>query len=176
MRWYAGIGSRETPPITLIMMTKAAFYLDKEGYGLRSGGARGADATFERSHKGEKQIFLPWKGFNNNLSPLFGVCEEALEIAAAHHPNWGGLSGAARDLIARNTYQVLGPSREAEKSKMTQHPEQWTEFVVCWTPRGLGGGGTGQALRIARTFKIPVYDLGKDGEFNRLSEERLGLL
>jgi hypothetical protein len=34
-------------------------------------------------------------------------------------------------------------------------------MVICWTSRGLGGGGTGQAIRIAKAHKIPVFDLGK---------------
>jgi hypothetical protein len=33
-------------------------------------------------------------------------------------------------------------------------------FIVCYTPGGSGQGGTGQALRVARAYNIPVTDLG----------------
>lgn len=36
------------------------------------------------------------------------------------------------------------------------------DFVVCWTKEAKGGGGTGQALRIARDRGIAVYDLDDD--------------
>lgn len=51
--------------------------------------------------------------------------------------------------MLRNTYQVLGPDLKTH-----------SEFVLCWTPSGRGEGGTGQAIRIARAYHIPVYDLG----------------
>lgn len=32
-------------------------------------------------------------------------------------------------------------------------------MVICWTKEGKRGGGTGQALRIAQHFYIPIFDL-----------------
>ena len=34
-----------------------------------------------------------------------------------------------------------------------------SKFVICWTKNGKGTGGTGQAIRIAKGFGIPVFDL-----------------
>ena len=34
------------------------------------------------------------------------------------------------------------------------------QFVICWTLRAMGSGGTGQGIRIARGYGIRVYDLG----------------
>ena len=34
-------------------------------------------------------------------------------------------------------------------------------FILCWTPDGLVTGGTGQALRLAKDYMIPVCNLGK---------------
>jgi cell division GTPase FtsZ len=59
-----------------------------------------------------------------------------------------------RKLHARNAMIVLG--------KNLDDP---VDFIICWTPGGTGSGGTGQALRIARAYGIPVYDLGdKNGD------------
>jgi predicted Rossmann fold nucleotide-binding protein DprA/Smf involved in DNA uptake len=43
MKFYAGIGSRETPPDILEWMTSLAANLETMNYVLRSGGAQGAD-------------------------------------------------------------------------------------------------------------------------------------
>lgn len=152
MKYYAGIGSRETPAAALELMERAAAIFACEGWTLRSGGAQGADQAFERGCDlvgGLKQIFLPWRGFEDNLSPFYEPTREASVIAASFHPRWETLSQGARRLHARNAHQVLGAN--------LREP---VEFIICWTPKGSGSGGTGQALRIARSHNIPVIDLG----------------
>jgi hypothetical protein len=164
MKSYAGIGSRETPQDILLLMQDLAVYLAGEGYTLRSGGAGGADTAFERGCDGAggpKQIFLPWNGFSGRYATssfgtdthgvFAGVGPQALALAEQFHPAWKRCSRGARTLHARNGYQVLGPRLDDP-----------VEFVLCWTPRGSGSGGTGQALRIARDRGIRVYDLAVD--------------
>ena len=70
MKYYAGIGSRETPKEIQDWFKIVAKYLEKNGYTLRSGGAKGADQAFERgvSEDDMKEIYLPWRGFENNKS------------------------------------------------------------------------------------------------------------
>ena len=63
--YYAGIGSRDTPRWVLDCMKKLAYCLSDD-FILRSGGADGADSYFEigcDKGNGEKEIFLPWRGF-----------------------------------------------------------------------------------------------------------------
>ena len=147
MKTYAGIGSRETPPAVLAAMTRIAVQLSTAGYTLRSGGAVGADSAFEAGAY-LKEIYLPWPRFNDNESPLHTVRTDALTIAARLHPAWSRLGPYAQALHGRNTYQVLG---EDCKTK--------SDFVICWTKGGKGQGGTGQAIRVARSYGVPVYDL-----------------
>jgi hypothetical protein len=47
LKYYAGIGSRETPSDVCSQMTELAKQLDAENWILRSGGAKGADSAFE---------------------------------------------------------------------------------------------------------------------------------
>ena len=61
--------------------------------------------------------------------------------------------------MARNSYQVLG-----------RNLDDPVEFVICWTPGGSGSGGTGQAIRIAKDYQIPVFDLGSPETKLRLEE------
>ena len=146
---YAGIGSRETPAAMLLYFTRLATTLHASGYTLRSGGAPGADSAFEQGVLKLKQIFLPWKGFNGNASPLFRIPDQAFTIARKFHPAWKTLKPSARCLLARNVQQVLGADCDDP-----------SRFVVCWTKDAKGEGGTGHAIRVARAHNIPVFDFG----------------
>lgn len=159
LRTYTGIGARATPPEVLGLMTRAAFALLKRGYVLRSGHAIGADSAFERGAGSAAQIFLPVPGWRGSASTFhMGALGaerwgRAREIAAAHHPAFAGLSRFVQDLHTRNVFLVLGPALDSP-----------SEFVLCWSADGEASGGTGQALRIAATHGVPVYNLQRPRE------------
>lgn len=136
-KWYAGIGSRETPDAVLRQMRGLGTYLRERGYWLRSGGAKGADSAFEWSAGHSKRIYRP-----SDATP------EAMKLAAKYHPNWSRCSPAAKALHARNGFQVLGDNLGDPSL-----------FVACWTKDGMASGGTGQALRIAADYDIPIFNL-----------------
>lgn len=156
---YAGIGSRETPTDILMYMTKIASFLESKGYTLYSGGASGADTAFEMgvSNPEHKKIFLPWQGFNENKSDLYTITKKALRIAREFHPTWDFLTKNGKRLIARNGYQILGKSLDAPVS-----------MVICYTSNGKAKGGTGQAIRIAQYYKIPVFNLQIKSQLNQI--------
>jgi hypothetical protein len=89
LKWYAGIGSRETPDfVNNIFEYNISTSLCRQGYILRSGSAPGADSAFERgcdSLKGRKEIWLPWRGFEGNQSNLIVHKEEAFILAEHYH-------------------------------------------------------------------------------------------
>jgi hypothetical protein len=145
---YAGIGSRETPPMILAKFSEIGEALAREGWILRSGGADGADRSFESgcdTAQGKKEIYLPWQGFNGSYSLLYPATEEARAIAARFHPAWEILHSGASKLIARNTHQVLG-----------QDCKSPADLIICYTSPHKGG--TTQALRIAAEYKIPAMN------------------
>lgn len=146
-RYYAGIGSRETPGPVLGDMAVLARWMTEAGFTLRSGHAPGADTAFEKA-AGAAEIWLPWLGFRGSDSRLV-PSPEAFRLAEGHHPAWHRCSDAARKLHARNSHIVLGQDLHSP-----------VEFVLCWTRNGERGGGTGQALRIAVAHGIPIFDLG----------------
>lgn len=51
------------------------------------------------------------------------------------------------------------------------------DFVICWTPDGAEGeaecsretGGTGQAIRLASRWGVPVVNLARPGALERLA-------
>jgi hypothetical protein len=181
---YAGIGSRRTPEHILDIMDMFAGEFADRGWKLRSGGAVGADTAFQqgveqwaasRIHYGDsvnlrdyQEIFLPWNGFcgmqvNEHKGHLLEHNEKAFEIAKQYHPAWDKLSNQAKALMARNSMQVLG--------KFLDSP---VKFVICWTPDGAIGkttkdtGGTGQAIRIAFAYDIPIFNLADEEHLERI--------
>lgn len=174
---YAGIGSRETPPEVCAEFRALASTLATAEMCLRSGGADGADTAFEEgcdAAMGRKAIFIPWSGFNgrwpdptSDRTTVVGTATvEAFRLAASHHPSWDRLTPGARRLHARNGHQVLGLNLDDPVA-----------FVICWTVEGRGKGGTGQALRIAKSRGIPIYDFGdptrRDAFYAQLETIRL---
>lgn len=168
-RYYAGIGSRETPAEVLAIMTALAQALAGAGWVLRSGGADGADSAFEQGAQaanGRKDIYLPWRGFNNNSSSLFEADKDAYALAATVHPAWDQLGAGPRALHSRNCYQVLGRTLDTP-----------VEFTVCWTPDGCENeksrkrttGGTGTAIVLSERNGVPVFNLRNDSSRERLN-------
>ena len=165
MKVYAGIGSRKTPNWILDMMIEIAVKLGNDGWACRTGGADGADLAFERGalqSTTDPHVYLPWRGFNesNRFAPerLREPQTWTLAVAAKFHPKWETLGRPTRQLMCRNVHQVLGDRAEPRHSA----------FVLCWTPDALGGGGTGQAIRIATHYNIPVFDLADEAVRDRL--------
>lgn len=147
-KYYAGIGSRNTPPDMLLFMSKIAAILEQCGYVLRSGKAIGADKAFEKGikDKNNKEIFIhsdakPWS------------FETVKKYIPKDRPsNFDSWQPYVRGLLARNIMQVLGDSGDSP-----------VDFLVCWTKVGdyqtSEVGGTGYALRCAIDNKIPTYNL-----------------
>lgn len=160
---YTGIGSRETPQEILDYFTILGSFFAKRGLILRSGGANGADKAFEigcDKSNGNKEIYLPWKGFNDSDSNLIIKDPEAFKIAEKFHPYWKVLKQGAQKLHGRNVHQVLGWDLNSK-----------TDFVICFTQNGNGQGGTGQALRIAKAYDVPIFDAGKYSDIETIKKE-----
>lgn len=153
---YSGIGSRQTPPEVMKVMTRLGKSL-QEKYTLRSGHAQGADIAFENGCiNGNMEIYIPWKGFAGSTSTYFEQTSESMVIASQYHPAWKSLKDSVKKLMARNVHQVLGPDLKTP-----------AQFVLCWTPDGCEThatrsqktGGTGQAISIASENNVPVINM-----------------
>lgn len=162
---YAGIGSRKLPDFVQKQMIRFGDLAAKAGWTLRSGAARGADESFEigcDSYNGNKEIFLPWKGFNNHISNMFTPSEEAHKLASEIHPRYDYLSRGAKLLVARNMHQILGEDLNTP-----------VDFVICWTPDGCEShetygettGGTGTAIALASKHNIPIFNIVSEARF-----------
>ena len=171
MKYYAGIGAREIPEDVHNELVSIGLRLAQNGWTLRSGGAQGADSAFEfgndccSSPPPSKEIFLPWKGFNNNISPLYfhSIPPELESIAKKIYLGWDNVSIGVKKLHARNVQQILG------ENPGTSEPSQ---FVVCWTLRPVTQfGGTRVGMKLAELNGIPVYNLAIEEEKEKFYEE-----
>lgn len=154
MNSYAGIGSRNISSIEQNRISKTADLMCSLGYVLYSGHADGSDISFERSCDGFGISFLPWKNFNKDLiSPTiktFDISDNAFESVSKFHPYPGNLTSAGRMLMARNYHQVCGNMLVPI-----------VDYVIFCADEKNGNviGGTGQAVRIARSLGIQCINL-----------------
>jgi hypothetical protein len=150
---YTGIGSRQTPEHVINIFKNIGYSLAKKNIILRSGHADGADIAFEygcdKCNSNLKEIYIPWKNFNGSNSDLIVYKEQAFDTASRYHPNWYACSPGARKLHARNVHQILGWEFD--------NP---SDFVICYTDRGLLKGGTSLAINIAADYNIPIFNIG----------------
>jgi hypothetical protein len=158
MKYYTGIGSRETPVKYQEIMRQIANRLAIKGYVLRSGGADGADTAFENGAGSSKEIYIPWNGFRGKyIKDGYIVPPLNTSYVNDYHPAPHKLTKHGILLMSRNAYQVLGADLCSP-----------SEFVICWTKDGKASGGTGQAIRLAIANNIPVYNLKNEEDRSRM--------
>lgn len=158
--YYAGVGSRDTEPHIMKLMSEIASILEDNGYILRSGHANGADKAFESGIKDHHNmdIYLPKEGFNDGYSKDTGFVYIPDDIlnddycrayeSLKYHPKGYSMKLSTKIMMIRNFFQVHGLIGEPS-----------SEFIICWTPNGEMVGGSAQALRLSKASNIPVYNL-----------------
>jgi hypothetical protein len=181
-KWYTGIGSRETPQDIQAVMTDAAAELATLGWGLRSGGAVGADQAFEEGWWGHRQqkgidytandyeCYVPWWGYEGHEMSSHDGCNinpeswpnyfTATVMAALLHPNWEACKQGAKKMHARNCYQVLG--------KDLATPSKFVIGYAKTDKKGVPQGGTATAFKLAKTSGIEVFNLYIPEHLDRL--------
>lgn len=154
--YYAGIGSRETPPLILTLMHDLAARLAPT-WTLRSGRAIGADSAFERGA-------LSANGLTDLYTANSTIPDWAFTHVDTYHPIGSSLVPYHRRLHARNSLILFGPNGPEDPELRSR-----VSFVLCWTPDAADGspsrptsratGGTGQAIRVAHAYSIPIRNL-----------------
>lgn len=82
----------------------------------------------------------------------YGNAETAKTVASEIHPRWSGLKDFAKNLMARNTYQIFG--------KDLATPVDFVLFYALETDDPFRPkGGTGQAVEMARRKGIPTINM-----------------
>lgn len=195
---YTGIGSRKTPTAVLATMEAIARFLGEKGLTLRSGGAIGADAAFERGALHSKGPLNSYRipGFNGlTLRPeerATGV--QPYMADSTRMPAWPDTSRVLDEvgqqvyhnipkfpisensygqrLQRRNLFQVMGPRLQTP-----------SKFTVAYTPTGYKGeglldynnpdqrSGTNTAIKYSQLNNVPVFNL-HDPQYPDLANQR----
>lgn len=156
MKYYTGVGSRNTPRDILQLMGDIAHKLAVRNFILRSGGAKGADKAFEY---GAGPLAVKHIYYADQAN------DAAMAIAKQFHPAWNRCNDYARKLHGRNAFQVLGDNLNEPSN-----------FLICWTSDGcishstrtIKTSGTGTAISIAEAYNIPIFNLQREDHLSRL--------
>ena len=173
MKYYTGVGSRDTPEHILKFIKDVAYWLAGRGYTGRSGSAAGADSAFEQGFNHYEivngvsdyvsfEAYLPWKGFSDIREYSIHIVtqelpnyNEAVEIASTIHPAWNRLGRGAKALHTRNVYQVLGLDLKTPSKVLFCYaqPTKNKQGIVTGVE-----GGTNTAVQLAMKQNIPIYN------------------
>lgn len=186
---FTGVGSRDTPLLMLTLIFYLSRKLASEGWGMRSGGARGADSAFYNGymdyfnkvtniHYLNVTVYVPdhnHKAFHlyrQNCKVLADMDnkDEAYKIAESVIPHWQNCNDYAKSLHSRNAYQVLGDDLKTPSN-----------VFICWTliTKDSIKGGTRTAYEIAKNNNIRIINLANPKHYNKvlqmlnLSESKL---
>lgn len=166
MARIACIGSRELAGEWLNVCEKLGAWIVRCGHELHSGNAQGADQAFARG--GNKvdptkvHLHLPWLSYERDAIVLgnhvdvlaslhWQIQSRYMDFAAQHHPAWERVSKGGRMLHARNG-RIIYPEI------LLNFP---VKLVLAWPSRKIGGGGTGQGMRMAEDAGIPLVNLNE---------------
>ncbi len=156
------IGARKTPPKVIIQIQELAGQLvHLGGYFIRTGGAIGADQAAMRYTGSDCLVYQPWTGYEAGKIMEFGnrvamtePTTAAIGLASYFHPNWDVCSNGTKLLHGRNSHIILGKDLRSA-----------VNFVICYSDidiidgKAVEKGGTALGCKIARQYKIPVYNL-----------------
>ena len=177
-RYYTGVGARLTPSDIQDLMKKIGKFLGLQEFVVRPGGPPGADMAFEMGCGSyPKEIYLPFKNFQNNPSPHYLTDEKFEEITK--HDVWKFVSDSLKKeepsvnmkalpnetqrLYARDVLQIFGKDLNSPSEK-----------VICWTPDN-EKEGTRITLYIAKFAGVPVENLSDKSTFQQWSDKVKGI-
>ena len=164
----AGIGSRALNGARLDICRRLGAFIATCGGEIHSGNAGGADQAFARGGNSVDprlvHLHLPWPNFEaraihpDNVIHLPQEQSGYAETAAKYHPAWKHLTQGGRKLHTRNVSIVCWPTMK--------------DMVLAFPSNKKGGGGTGQGMRVAEGFDVPVIDLNgmTNAELSELCE------
>ena len=139
-KFYTGIGSTETPKEALDLMFQIAIKLAKQGVVLRSGGGGGGDMAFElgcNSAKGMKELYWPYQ-----------ANEQSIEIVLPYINSRAITNKYDKSVIGCTPLKLLGMSLDSPST-----------CLLCYN--------NNIAMRVAKEYSIPVYNLSDKEVFNK---------
>lgn len=105
--------------------------------------------SLKKAHHRTVERYISYEGFekkfSNGLDYIIPTFDDY--YTKKLHPKPDSLNKKGKLYMSRNANQVLGDDLKTPVS-----------FILCWTPNGDIVGGTAQAIRIAKLYRIPVFN------------------
>ena len=157
VKYYTGVGSRETPSEIMDYMSSISWHLSDLGYVLRSGGADGADSAFQcNADPDNTEIWIPWSKFAPPIAGNYITITDAQYSFAREFllnndilPWFDRMKQGAKKLHARNVFQIIGTSCK---------PSEFCLYYAEEDNNGKVSGGTRTAVEVARLVGVPCYN------------------
>lgn len=159
------IGSRKPPERIANIAVKIGRALNERGIRAYSGGAPGMDSHFLFDYSPDNRcIILPENGFNGLFANGKDIIDfqdlntrKAADEARKVAGNFDTQNEYVQRRYARNTIQVL-----------RENLDNPTDFVLFWAEEreGCVKGGTAIAVRLARLYSVPCFNLFKESVLN----------
>lgn len=161
----ACIGSRGLKVSEVFACESIGRAIAEKGWELHTGNAKGADQAFARGANEVNpklvHLNLPWFKYERqavvagnvvhtveDLEPL--ALDWYTEFARNNHPAWNHLSQGVRKLMIRNG-MIIVPRLSGQGSRV--------DVTIAWPSDKMGGGGTGQGMRMCGEVKATLIDL-----------------
>jgi hypothetical protein len=196
---FTGIGAEHAPKHITDVLTEIGYLLAVTGRTLRSGGSKGCSMAFEAgannafkkslceqrpltpkvssAYHPVKEIFLPYRGFENHADDAYFEYDNALKARIIGFIKSGVLCEhfdeiqnpfLIKDYVAR-VFQLLG--------KTLNKP---SKFMICWSPDGARTheesspkiGQTYVSICLAEILKIQTFNMENKSDFDKIVEWR----
>ena len=151
-KYYAGIGDKKLPPQLPQIIQKVAKGMHGDGYCLRNNGMDGAEREFMRGVS-DKQLILPWDGFNGLKSQYNEAPEAATQVAYNHVNLFGDMSHSKQKIMLAKIQTILGVDCKTP-----------VNIVVCYSFDELYGESA-QMISLAKAYQIEIVNLSKMNQY-----------
>ncbi len=148
-RIYTGMGARNPKNTIKEVIEYIAATLAEKDFILYSGGSPGCQVCFEKGcdkKNGMKNIFIPWKDYNNSNSPLISWGRKLTSATEPLVNDWKRMAPEVRYLHIRNTQMLLGYNLDKP-----------SKLIICWFPYLSYEYGT--IVNYANLFHIPIFNI-----------------
>jgi hypothetical protein len=161
-KMIACIGSRGLKVSEILACEAIGRAIVERGWELHTGNAKGADQAFARGgntvNPNKVHLHLPWHKYErdaisvgNFVRTVEDLTQKELvwysDFARRHHPAWNHLSQGVRKLMVRNG-MIIVPWEGMP-----------VNVTIAWPSDKMGGGGTGQGMRMTGEMDSTLIDL-----------------
>lgn len=159
-------GNSDMPASYFETIKSIVSLLNTHGFTLRTLGETDSDNVVE-SVAGKKEVYIPWKGFNEKETKFYFSTEKSLAIAKLFMDpdKFDSMKPSGQKFRSRNVRAVLGDKINSPAMFILGWSEDGAETAKERTNKS---GTLGNLIMVAESMKIPVFNLKKEDSVTRL--------